>query len=194
MWTCHLSHALGHTPSTMATIHHGPSILPPILFNHPLQSFIHLAQPSSSINHSLRSSIHFKQLSTSLNYFNQQSTSVIHPLQPRSTIYFNHPLQSTTHFDHLSTSNNYLLQPPIYFKQLSHPFQSSNSTIELNPNQSDRGGLRLQGNRQTATTLIIQSYLDPPPRSRLPFDPPLNSIPASLAVAGFTASGQSADW
>ncbi|KOS42269.1 hypothetical protein ACN38_g6836 [Penicillium nordicum] len=32
IWTCHLSHALGHAPSTMVTfhhdpIHHGPSIL-----------------------------------------------------------------------------------------------------------------------------------------------------------------------
>ncbi|KAJ5942772.1 hypothetical protein N7516_002940 [Penicillium verrucosum] len=45
-------------------------------------------------------------------------------------------------------------------------------------------GFRTIG-RLVATTSIIQSHFDPPPRSRLPFGPPSTSITTSLTVAGF---------
>ncbi|KAJ5284799.1 hypothetical protein N7524_000105 [Penicillium chrysogenum] len=48
--------------------------------------------------------------------------------------------------------------------------------------QSDRGGLRLQDNRLTSDN----NHFDYPPQST-------NSIPTSLTVAGFAASGQSGD-
>jgi hypothetical protein len=90
--------------------------------------------------------------------------------QFNQAIYLNHPSQSSISVIHLS-----------------HPSQSC---ISINLSQSDRGGLRLQDNRQTGRT----THLKQPPQTINPLINLLQPFTPSLTVAGRLASGQSADW
>ncbi|KUM56309.1 hypothetical protein ACN42_g10913, partial [Penicillium freii] len=118
--------------------------------SHPIQSTIQFNQPSNSINHLIRSIIQFNQPSNSINHlirstiqFDQSSNSINHPIQ--LSIHFNsinHPLQPTVHFNHPSTSNTHI-------------------------NQSDRGGLQLEHNRQASQSAI---HLNQPSTSIIQFN------------------------
>ncbi|KAJ5426568.1 hypothetical protein N7465_001638, partial [Penicillium sp. CMV-2018d] len=104
---------------------------------------------------------------------------------------YQNPLPEVTLQDNRQTSDNRFKQSTTTITHFHDPLQITKST---NIHQSDRGGLY---SFRTIGRLVTTASNNQPlrlPTSMIHFKSPNPPTFTSLTVAGFTASGQSADW
>ncbi|KAJ5406458.1 hypothetical protein N7465_007742 [Penicillium sp. CMV-2018d] len=153
-------------------------------------STIHLDQPlqspaaSTNIDQSDRGGLHsFRTIGRLVNYPPRSTT----PFEP--PLHFDYPLQITK-FTSLTVAGFRASGQSADWStiHLDHPLQSPAASTNID--QSDRGGLH--------SFRTIGRLVNHPPRSTTSithYNHPLRApASTSLTVAGFTASGQSADW